>query len=153
MNIYKRLEKDHDKQRELIDAVKSSKPGSDKRSELWNTLKVELEAHASAEEQAFYSKLMAKPEGTDDTRHAVEEHQEMHEMIEKLDVMDQSSDIWDKSFDDLAHRVLHHVDEEEEDFFPDAQETLSDTQEKEALKSFNNRKDAEMDRQKDLIDS
>ncbi|MEM7730533.1 MAG: hemerythrin domain-containing protein [Pseudomonadota bacterium] len=152
MNIYKRLEQDHDKQRRLIDEIKDSGPGSDTRSRLWSTLKVELEAHASAEEQAFYSKLIAEPEGTDDTRHAIEEHQQMHEMIAKLDAMDQSADVWDKLFGKLAHKVVHHVDEEEEEFFPDARETLSDSQEEEALKTFNTRKAAEMDKQEALAE-
>jgi len=149
MDIYKRLEKDHDKQRALIEDIKSSEPGSDKRAKLWTDLKVELEAHASAEEQAFYSKLMAEPDGTDDTRHAVEEHQEMHEMIKELDAMDQSADVWDKIFGKLAHKVVHHVDEEEDEFFPEAKDTLSDTQEKKALKEFNTRKDAEVDKQEE----
>jgi hemerythrin superfamily protein len=149
MDIYKRLEKDHDKQRELIEQVKSSKPGSDERSALWTKLMVELEAHASAEEQAFYSRLMAEPEGTDDTRHAVEEHQEMHEMIEKLNAMDQSEPVWDELFGKLAHKVTHHVDEEEEDFFPDARDTLSDKQESKALEEFTERKEAELKRQKE----
>ena len=152
MDIYKRLEKDHDKQRDLIEKIKSSKPGSDERAKLWTDLKIELEAHASAEEQAFYSKLMAEPEGTDDTRHAVEEHQEMHEMIKELDAMDQSADVWDKLFGKLGDKVVHHVDEEEEDFFPDAKDTLSDTQEQKALKTFNDRKDAEMERQEEMSD-
>ena len=152
MDIYKRLEKDHDKQRDLIEKIKSSKPGSDERAQLWTDLKVELEAHESAEEQAFYSKLMAEPEGTDDTRHAVEEHQEMHEMIIELDAMDQSADVWDKLFSKLGDKVIHHVDEEEEDFFPDAKDTLSNTQEEKALKAFNKRKDAEMDRQEEMAD-
>ncbi|WP_189494775.1 hemerythrin domain-containing protein [Algimonas arctica] len=152
MDIYKRLEKDHDKQRELIKSIKASKPGSEKRAALWTDIKVELEAHASAEEQAFYSKLMAKPDGTDDTRHAVEEHQQMHEMIEKLDAMDQSADVWDDLFGELAHKVTHHVDEEEDEFFPAAKDTLSDAQETKALKEFNDRKDAEIQKQEELAD-
>lgn len=152
MDIYERLEKDHDKQRALIESVKDSKPGSGDRSKLWTELKVELEAHASAEEQAFYSKLMAEPEGTDDTRHAVEEHQAMHEMIQKLDAMDQSAEVWDELFGKLAHKVVHHVDEEEEEFFPEAKDTLSDKQEAEALKAFNKRKDAEVEKQEELTD-
>ena len=148
MDIYDRLEKDHDTQRALIDAVKASAPGSEERTELWTRLRNELEAHASAEEQAFYSKLMAEPDGTDDTRHAVEEHQEMHEMIAKLDAMDTGADVWNQMFGELAHKVLHHVDEEEDEFFPDARETLSDAQEDAALEAFNTRKTAELARQR-----
>ena len=148
MDIYDRLEKDHDTQRALIDAVQASAPGSEERTELWTRLRNELEAHASAEEQAFYSKLMAEPDGTDDTRHAVEEHQEMHEMIAKLDAMDTGADVWNQMFGELAHKVLHHVDEEEDEFFPDARETLSDAQEDAALEAFNTRKTAELARQR-----
>ncbi|GLQ19163.1 hemerythrin domain-containing protein [Algimonas porphyrae] len=152
MDIYERLEKDHDKQRDLIEKLKSSKVGSDRRATLWTDLKIELEAHASAEEQAFYSTLMAEPEGTDDTRHAIEEHQQMHEMIAKLDVMDQASEEWDKLFEKLAHRVVHHVDEEEKEFFPEAKETLSNAQEKEALEAFKTRKAAEIEKQEELAE-
>jgi hemerythrin-like domain-containing protein len=151
MSIYKRLEKDHDKQRELIENVKSSKPGSSERASLWTDLKVELESHASAEEQAFYSKLMVEPEGTDDTRHAIEEHQQMHEMIEKLDAMDQGAEVWDELFGKLSHKVIHHVDEEEDEFFPEAKDTLSRDQEEKALKEFNDRKDKEVSKQEQKV--
>ena len=148
-DIYERLEQDHDKQRQLIDAVKASAPGSAERTELWTKLRNELEAHASAEEQAFYSKLMAEPEGTDDTRHAVEEHQEMHEMIAELDAMANGAEVWTKLFGKLAHKVIHHVDEEEEEFFPDARETLTDAQEDKALETFEVRKKAELQKQRE----
>jgi len=49
MTIYKQLEKDHNKQRDLIASLKSAEPGSDRLSSLWTELKVELEAHASSE--------------------------------------------------------------------------------------------------------
>ena len=146
--IYQALEADHDTQRRLCEDVKASEPGSDARSELWTTLRNELEAHASAEEQAFYSTLMAHPKGTDDTRHAIEEHQQMHEMIEKLDAMDQGADVWDSLFGKLAHKVGHHVDEEEAEFFPRAKGILSDAEEREAAETFATRKKAELEKQR-----
>lgn len=147
MSIYTKLEADHDKQRALIKQIKDSEAGSKSRAKLWTDLRAELEAHASAEEQAFYSKLMAAPKGTDDTRHAVEEHQEMHEMIEKLEAMDQSAEVWDDLFGKLAHKVIHHVDEEEDEFFPHAKKVLSDKAEDEALDDFKKRKPAELKKQ------
>lgn len=149
MSIYTKLKADHDKQRDLIQKIKDSEPGSEERSKLWTDLSAELEAHASAEEQAFYSKLMAAPKGTDDTRHAVEEHQEMHEMTEKLNAMDQSAEVWDELFGKLADRVIHHVDEEEDEFFPHAKEVLSDKIEKKALETFEERKPKELEKQLD----
>ena len=147
MSIYTRLEKDHDKQRDLIQKIKKTQNGSKNRSELWTDLKVELEAHASAEEQAFYSELMRDPEGTDETRHAVEEHQEMHEMISELDIMDQSDDLWLKKFEKLADKVVHHVDEEEAEFFPKAKKLFKKSEEKEMLEDFNKRKPKEEKKQ------
>jgi len=35
MTIYKQLEKDHNKQRDLIASLKSAEPGSDRLSSLW----------------------------------------------------------------------------------------------------------------------
>ncbi len=147
MSIYTRLEKDHDKQRDLIQKIKKTQNGSKNRSELWTDLKVELEAHASAEEQAFYSELMRDPEGTDETRHAVEEHQEMHEMISELDIMDQSDDLWMKKFEKLADKVVHHVDEEEAEFFPKAKKLFKKSEEEEMLEDFNKRKPKEEKKQ------
>ncbi|WP_416878330.1 hemerythrin domain-containing protein [Litorimonas sp.] len=147
MSIYTRLEKDHDKQRDLIEKIKKTQNGSKNRSELWTDLKVELEAHASAEEQAFYSELMRDPDGTDETRHAVEEHQEMHEIISELDIMDQSDDLWLKKFEKLAHKVIHHVDEEEAEFFPKAKKLFKKSEEKEMLEDFNERKPKEEKKQ------
>ncbi len=147
MTIYTRLEKDHDKQRDLIENIKKTQNGSKNRAQLWTDLKVELEAHASAEEQAFYSELMRDPDGTDETRHAVEEHQEMHEMISELDIMDQSEDLWLKKFEKLADKVVHHVDEEEAEFFPKAKKLFDKSEEKEMLKDFNERKPKEEKKQ------
>ncbi len=149
MSIYNRLEKDHDKQRDLIDQLKNTASDSNERENLWTMLKIELEAHASAEEQAFYSKLMKDPNGTDETRHAVEEHQEMHEMISELDIMDKSEALWMKKFEKLAHKVVHHVDEEEAEFFPKAKKLFKGSEETEMLQEFNDRKPKEIEKQKD----
>lgn len=148
MNIYERLKQDHDKQRDLCEQIKHTRGDSVKRNSLWKELRVELEAHASAEEQAFYSELMKEPEGTDETRHAVEEHQEMTEMIEVLDNLDMDADIWMKKFEKLAHRVIHHVDEEEAEFFPKAKEIFSKEEAKEMGETFDDRKPAEVKKQK-----
>lgn len=148
MTIYKRLEQDHEKQRQLCEDIKSTRGDSERRNKLWKELRVELEAHASAEEQAFYSELMKEPKGTDETRHAVEEHQEMTEMIEVLDNLDMDADIWMEKFEKLAHKVIHHVDEEEAEFFPKAKKIFSKDKAIEMGETFDERKPKEVDRQK-----
>lgn len=149
MNIYTRLEQDHDKQRELCEAIKHTRGDSEKRNKLWKELRIELEAHASAEEQAFYSELMKDPDGTDETRHAVEEHQQMTEMIEVLDNLNMDADVWMKKFEKLAHKVIHHVDEEEAEFFPKAKKLFSKDEAEDMAEAFEERKPAEVEKQKD----
>jgi len=148
MNIYERLETDHEKQRELCEEIKGTRGDSKRRNALWAKLHIELEAHASAEEQAFYSELMKNPDGTDETRHAVEEHQQMTEMMEVLNNLDMDADIWMKKFEKLAHRVIHHVDEEEAEFFPKAKKLFSESEALEMGKRFEERKPAEVKKQK-----
>jgi len=148
MNIYDHLEQDHEKQRQLCEDIKQTRGDSQKRNKLWKELRIELEAHASAEEQAFYSELMKEPKGTDETRHAVEEHQQMTEMIEVLDNLDMDADVWMKKFEKLAKKVIHHVDEEEAEFFPKAKKIFSSEEAKEMGETFENRKPAEVEKQK-----
>ena len=147
MNIYEHLEKDHEKQRQLCEDIRHTRGDSQNRNRLWKTLRIELEAHASAEEQAFYSELMKDPDGTDETRHAVEEHQQMTEMIEVLDNLDMDADVWMKKFEKLAHKVIHHVDEEAE-FFPKAKTLFSEAEAMEMGEAFKDRKPAEVEKQK-----
>jgi hemerythrin superfamily protein len=148
MNIYTLLEKDHETQRQLCEDLKHTRGDSENRNRLWKKLRIELEAHASAEEQSFYSELMKDPDGTDETRHAVEEHQLMTEMIEVLDNLDMDADVWADKFDELAHKVVHHVDEEEAEFFPKAKKLFSEAEEKAMGEKFAERKPAEVEKQK-----
>ncbi|MGJ8562316.1 MAG: hemerythrin domain-containing protein [Alphaproteobacteria bacterium] len=146
MNIYTRLKHDHEKQRDLCETLASTQSGSQNRADLWEELKVELEAHAAAEEQVFYSALMKKPDGTDEARHSVHEHQEMTKLIDELDAMDQSADVWMKIFGKLKHLVVHHVDEEEADIFPVARKVISRDAANDMTGSFDTRKSAELEK-------
>jgi len=148
MQIYTRLKEDHDHQKELCEKLKSTRGDSKRRNALWAQLHAELEAHASAEEQAFYSELMKDPKGTDETRHAVEEHQQMTEMMEVLNNLDMDAEIWAEKFEKLAHKVVHHVDEEEAEFFPKAKKLFSKEEAEKMCVHFNERKPAEVKKQK-----
>jgi len=144
MNIYTRLKKDHEKQRELCEALAATQSGSKNRAKLWEDLKLELETHALAEEQVFYSAMMKKPDGTEEARHSVAEHKDMTDLIAELDAMDQSADIWLKKFKKLKHDVIHHVDEEEADIFPVARKVIDGDIANDMTEKFDSRKEAEI---------
>lgn len=143
-NIYTRLIKDHDKQRELCEALSATNGATQLRTDLWTELKTELEAHAAAEEQVFYSALMKIPEGTDEARHSVHEHQEMTKLIKELDEGDQGSGGWMNKFKVLKHQVIHHLDAEEQEIFPKAKSLISSYVAQDMTLAFNTRKSAEV---------
>ncbi|NHK27099.1 hemerythrin domain-containing protein [Parvularcula flava] len=147
MDIYTRLKKDHDTQRDLGEQIANTEGDSNERRVLWQRYKIELEAHASAEEQTFYAELMSHPEASDQTRHSVAEHKDAADLVEEIDDMDMSSPGWLTKFKQLRHDIEHHVDEEEEDVFPLAKKNIDDGRAKELASEFNDRKPAEEEKE------
>lgn len=143
MDIYERLKTDHDTQRNLFTQISTTEGDSDERRNLWAKIKIELEAHAAAEEQTFYAELMSHPDATEKSRHSVAEHKEASDLIAELDGIDMSSSAWLQKCKHLKDRVLHHVEEEEEEVFPKAKELISKARSEELASDFNNRKPAE----------
>ncbi|MXP46824.1 hemerythrin domain-containing protein [Altererythrobacter luteolus] len=141
--IFERLKADHDDHRKLLDKIEDTSGDSETRRDLFEKFTKEVKSHAAAEEQAVYSTMLRKPETTDETRHSVAEHHELNEALNDLAATDMSSAAWLQKFKQLKHDYLHHIDEEEEDHFPDFAEKLSDSDEQEMAKIFERRKKAE----------
>ena len=118
MDIYDRLRRDHDRQRDLCARVSETSGDSKARRELWNQLRIEAEAHADAEEQVFYATLMKKPKAQQEARHSVAEHETLSSIARELDEMDMSSPAWLNRFSTFADKLVHHIEEEEREVFP-----------------------------------
>ncbi len=138
-----RLRQDHDKQRELLDQIAQTEGDSERRRELFTELTKELKSHAAAEEQAVYSEMLATPDVTEETRHSVAEHQEIDEMLNDLAATDMSSPGWLHKFKQFDHRYRHHINEEEDDHFPDFAEKIDDDQDERMTEVFDDRKQVE----------
>lgn len=141
--VLERLQTDHDRQRELLDKIAETSGDTEERRKLFTELTKELKSHAAAEEQAVYSEMLAEPEVTGETRHSVAEHHEIDEMLNDLAATDMSSPGWLQKFKQLDHRYRHHIDEEEEDHFPDFAEQIDNALDKKMTKVFDERKSAE----------
>lgn len=142
--IYDVLKDDHAKQRDLCAQLKETEGASEERKTLWEALRVELEAHAAAEEQAFYAEMMEQPKATDQSRHSVHEHQKMSKLTKELEKMDMSSSGWLTKFKTLADEVIHHLDEEETKVFKMAKSIFDEGKEKQMAEVFETRKRAEV---------
>jgi len=138
--IFERLKQDHDKHRDLLDQIGQTHGESDKRERLFNELTKELKGHAAAEEQALYSTMLRKPETTGETRHSVAEHHEIEEALNDLAATDMATGGWLTKFKSFDERYRHHIEEEEDEHFPDFAKYLTDEDERHMKSVFDRRK-------------
>lgn len=124
--IFERLKSDHDRHRALLDQLLASSGENAQRHALFEELTKELKSHAAAEEQALYSTMMRKPPTTGETRHSVAEHHEIEEALNDLAATDMADGEWMIKLRDLDHQYRHHIDEEEEEHFPDFEKHLDE---------------------------
>ncbi|WP_084417913.1 hemerythrin domain-containing protein [Henriciella litoralis] len=143
--IYQTLKQDHDRHRKLLSTIADTSGDSKERRTAWDTFYHDVSAHAAAEEETFYSKLIATEDGQPEGRHSVAEHKELDDMMEELNETDFSSPAWLTKFKDLKHRYEHHMEEEEEDVFPAAKKTVGKDGNEKIGAAFEKRKAAEID--------
>ena len=142
-DIFDRLKEDHDSHRALLDKMAETSGESAERKDLLEAFTKEVKSHAAAEEQALYSTMLRKPPTTDETRHSVAEHHELNEALNDLAATDMSSSAWMTKFKQLDHDYRHHINEEEEDHFPDFAKHLNDDDVQHMREVFDRRKEVE----------
>ena len=141
--IFARLKADHDRHRDLLARIDETHGDSDERRTLFEAFRVEVTAHAASEEMSLYATMLAKPELRDDAQHSVSEHKEIEDFLTELYEMDFASTGWLTRFRTMKDRYLHHIDEEEEEMFPEAEKGLSETKKQELLAIFEKEKPKE----------
>lgn len=138
MNIFEALRKDHEVQRDLVDRLLKTEGNSPQRERIWKKLQDELEAHAKAEERAFYVPLMKKDLTQEKARHSIAEHHDIDEVIETLNNTDMSSPGWKANAQKLAQLLIHHLDEEEHEVFQMAGKALKEQQKENLADTYEN---------------
>lgn len=131
MDIFDALLASHKTQRTICARLLKEIGDAPKRAKVFEELRMELAAHETAEERAFYVPLIEHDETVDPSRHGISEHHEMDEMVEDLAKNEQGSAEWLENVGKLVHRIEHHLKEEEEKFFPQAKKVLSLEQQRE----------------------
>lgn len=143
-DIFDEIIKDHEYHRALLQRVVETHGNSMERQNVFQELKLDITAHADAEEQTFYAALLSKPDVQDQARHSIAEHKEADDLIEKLAEMDFSSPGWIAAAEELQHKMVHHMDEEEEDVFKLARQVLSENEINHLGTKFRQRKQQEL---------
>jgi hypothetical protein len=128
MTLFDLLHESHEIQRGLCRQLTATRANVARRESLFLQLKVELEAHAAAEERYVYCPLLLTDAGLSVSRHALSEHHDIEELCDDLSVRDKSGTEWLETAKKLSEKVRHHLKEEEKKFFKVAGRILDDRQ-------------------------
>lgn len=140
--IFADLKADHDRHRDMLARLAAA--DCPDRASLFEAFRVEVSAHAAAEEESLYATMLARPELRDEARHSVSEHKEIDDFFTELLELDPTSCGWTEKFEEMRHRYEHHIGEEEEEMFPAAAEDLSDAEQERLATVFETRKPKEL---------
>ncbi|MFF5707318.1 hemerythrin domain-containing protein [Streptomyces sp. NPDC012794] len=85
----------------------------------------ELTVHAWIEERIFYPAAReAAPDTTDHVLESIEEHHAVVWMLSELKGMDPADERFKAKMSVLMEQVRHHVEEEEQEWFPDVRKAM-----------------------------
>lgn len=135
-NIFDALRSDHDVQRRTVARLVETTGTGDGRIAMFATLRAELAAHATFEERHFYVPLMGDDRTQEKARHSVAEHKELDDLVERLEAYDPAGPHWLVTARELEHRLVHHLDEEENEVFQLAGKVLTEDQKTELAGAY-----------------
>ncbi len=85
----------------------------------------ELSMHTYIEEQIFYPEARKRvPETEDHVLESLEEHHIVKWVLSELDGMDPQDERFDAKVTVLIENVRHHVEEEEQEWFPEVRKSM-----------------------------
>jgi hemerythrin-like domain-containing protein len=120
------LKADHQRVKDLFAQYETTSNLETKRT-LAEQVFVELETHAQLEENVFYSAVNEETdEGPALVKESLSEHETVKHLIQELRGMAHDTDAFDAKFHELIQHVAHHVEEEEAEMFPLAEEALAE---------------------------
>ncbi|MDY0039557.1 MAG: hemerythrin domain-containing protein [Desulforhabdus sp.] len=140
--FFKVLKKDHQEVKSILEQLKeTSKTATKAREKLFSQLKEEIKPHMTGEEKAFYPALKKYEEAKDNVLESIEEHHVTESVLKELDKMSKSEENWGAKLSVFKELVEHHIEEEEEKIFSDAEENLDAEKMKQIMEDFNKEKE------------
>ena len=119
----------HNEMRELVKKIK-------KDSSKFILLKKHLDIHHELEEDLLLNELNTKKEVKDESLESQEEHFVLNVLLLDLNDFPKDHPRWMVKFKVLEEIIDHHLEEEEEDLFPEAKKHLPKTKLEELGKEF-----------------
>ena len=123
------LTRDHTEVRKLFkeyDKLAEAEAPADDRQALAEEICTKLSAHATAEEEIFYSAAREADVESDLLDEAEVEHASAKDLIAQIRGMTPDEDLYDAKVKVLGEYIDHHVQEEEEEMFPKCRRSTMD---------------------------
>ena len=142
MNVLKLLKKDHSDVQSLFSKFDhSGKSSHQKKGELFEKIRRELQIHSRAEEEIFYPALKSlNGEGRKLVTEALKEHRDIDELLTQISRLTPADKNFDERMETLIETVDHHVAEEEGEIFRFAEENYSPEELEEVGRQIEERK-------------
>jgi hypothetical protein len=121
-NIIEMLKADHKKVKALFEEFEDAQDAKTQQ-QLVNTALMELEIHAALEEKLIYPAFREEFDDEDLMDEALEEHHLVHRTIAELKKMKPRDERFKAKFTVLGESVKHHIEEEESEMLPKAEES------------------------------
>jgi hemerythrin superfamily protein len=100
--------------------------GEERKQRLAMQICNELKVHTQIEEEIFYPMSRDNLDDEDLINEAIVEHQAAKDLIEQIEGMDPSDEMFDAKVKVLQEQIEHHVGEEEKEMFPKVQKSDMD---------------------------
>lgn len=118
LDVINILTTDHQEMLELLAQVESSND-PEQRRDLIDAAIAEVMRHAVAEEMYVYPAMEKHiPHGRDEVEHDKREHDELVNVMKKLEDVDASAPSFMTLTKEMEKQLRHHIDDEESDQFP-----------------------------------
>ncbi|HVF89233.1 MAG TPA: hemerythrin domain-containing protein [Blastocatellia bacterium] len=127
MNALEFLKQDHQEALGMMDQLEMSDQetaSAQSQMAIFNQLKQALTLHTKMEEQLLYPALQNNEQTGDMISEAYEEHQTVDEILSEMSGMAPSNEEFSDKLAELRENVEHHVEEEENEMFPKAEQIL-----------------------------
>jgi hypothetical protein len=133
VGVFRTLSEQHGEVGALLKRVNGH---AEKRADLWPKIRQELVSHEKGELREVYPVLREFAE----TRALADRHEteagELSALIDRINSTATASEDWGRFFEQLVQMVEHHVEEEERDIFPKAQQVIGAARAKEIEPKF-----------------
>ena len=123
------LKADHDKVKRLLADIEDTTERAVKtRAELFATIKGELTVHEIIEEEIFYPELKAHPKARDIVLEGYEEHHVVDTVMAELEGLPVDDETWGAKAKVMKENLEHHIEEEEGEMFPQAEQVFDEAE-------------------------